>query len=282
MKRLLLALLILLTASPVWAQEQVAKMNVGIVGGGVPVAAGGCGKCTVADPTGAGLLVCEQFETATTGYDGGTWVPFENGGSISPVDTTVTILRGTQQLKLLGTGSNNTNVSHDITESSTVWAHITYRPTDATPATAHAMIAFYPTVANEYGCTGTAVSYLHFRTDGAMRGYHGTVFMASDSTVTPIFADGVIKHLWIRYSAGTGANGVLQMYWGATGTRPALASTCLKGPGWGDGQECSLSTGDATGTVKCIGLREYGGTTGGAYFDSVIIDDAEITDVCTD
>jgi hypothetical protein len=40
MKRLLLALLILLTASPLWAQDQVARMGLTVVGGGVPAAAG--------------------------------------------------------------------------------------------------------------------------------------------------------------------------------------------------------------------------------------------------
>jgi hypothetical protein len=41
MKRLLLALLILLTASPVFAQEQTARMSLAVVGGGVPAAGGG-------------------------------------------------------------------------------------------------------------------------------------------------------------------------------------------------------------------------------------------------
>jgi hypothetical protein len=187
-------------------------------------------------------------------------------------------MRGSQQLKLVGASSGTSNINADVTSSSTVWSYFIYRPTDATPATAHTFHVLHSTI--DAGHIGQdTVASLEIRTDGKVRAYHGTAMVGTDDV---ILANGTEIHFWLKYVAGTGANGQLAMYWSANGTRPSLSSACFKSPAYTSGQTCDHTAGTSTANVISVSLREYNNTTGGAYFDSFIVDDAEIGDVCDD
>jgi hypothetical protein len=219
-----------------------------------------------ADSSCTGFLVCQNFEGA--GYDNSeSWEEDAGDGTVDEDDATATVLRGSQQLKLAGSGASS-STKKTFTAAGDLWVHFRYKPTDSTPATSHNILVFRDGSDNDVGS-------IDIRTNGTMRFYHGTKYV---STMVAIFADGTKIHFWVHYAKGTGSNGTMEVYWSANATRPALSTTgCYNTD---VDQPCSLTTGTGAVDVAAISIREYNNTTGGAYFDQVLAKATEIGSVC--
>lgn len=202
-------------------------------------------------------LVCQNFEE--TGYDNSeSWTEaIGAGGTVDEDDTTATVLRGSQQLKIYAGDSGSTsNTYFSFTAQAEVWFHVRVKFPDGTPTT-----ATYFLTLSDGSSTSAFVSLLP---TGGIRAYQGTVYNAG--ATIPLFSNDTAYHIWGYYKAsGTGLNnGVMTIWVGTSTTRP-------------EAPECSVNTGTAETTVARILLQEkYQGT---AYFDQVIVDDASFTTV---
>ena len=207
-----------------------------------------------ADSSCTGFTVCQNFEE--TGYDNGEsgdWNTTLNGGTVDEDDTTATIMRGSQQLKVLASVGNNTYASNGQGSGDTIWIHVRVKFADATPSTESSFI----NVSNGY--------YARIRSDGTIRIRHGTTNLDTSSGYV---SDNTMRHFWFKFVKGTGADGEMVMYSSTDGTR---GSAVLNG-----------SSGTSTIQPSAIQLREESGYTGGTFFDQVLVtyDGTEIGDVC--
>lgn len=203
-------------------------------------------------------LVCQNFEG--TGYDNSeSWTEYVGaGGTVDEDDTTATVLRDSQQLKIYAGDSGSTsNAYASFTAQSELWFHVRVKFPDGTPTN-----ATYFLTLSDGSSTSAFVSLL---TTGAIRAYQGTVYVAGGST-PPLFTNDTAYHIWGYYKASDAgmSNGKMTIWVGTGTTRP-------------EATECSVNTGTAETTVARILLQEkYQGT---AYFDQVIVDDASFTTV---
>lgn len=219
---------------------------------GKPYSDGDGAAC--AETTDAGLIHGQDAEG--TGTPSG-WTDTAAGGTVN-WDSTSTPLDGSQSLLLAGSGASSYSC-YPITSASSLYAHLRYRPTDSTPATSHNIIAF----SSDNECS-TQVATVDIRTIAYLRVYHGSSYLTSSDVV---FGDATLIHIWFEYVAGSGADGSYAVYWSADGTKPG--SPNLSG-----------SNGTATASIQSVSVREYANTTGGAYFDQIMIDNAAIGTVC--
>jgi hypothetical protein len=202
-------------------------------------------------------LVCQNFEDS--GYDNSeSWTEYVGtGGTVDEDDTTATVLRDSQQLKIYAGDSGQTsNTYASFTAQSELWFHVRVKFPDGTPTT-----ATYFLTLSDGSSTSAFVSLL---TTGGIRAYQGSVYNAG--ATIPVFADGTAYHVWGYYKASdTGQNnGKMTIWVGTSTTRP-------------EAPECSVNTGTAETTVARILLQEkYQGT---AYFDQVIVSTTSFTTV---
>ena len=208
------------------------------------------------DSSCSGFDICQNFEG--TGYDNSeTWtVDTKTGGTVDPDDTTATILRGSQQLKILMGTSGAPFARHSFTSASEKWLHF--------------MFKFSGTVGN-----GTVLARLSNTAGGILQAdveldatkhpkvYHGSASATSSSTITA----GTLYHFWLHYLAGSGSNGVADMYWG---TDPVRANN----------EHLTITTGTSTANVAYLDLTDDNATHAN-FYDQVLIRSAEITNVCT-
>jgi hypothetical protein len=150
----------------------------------------------------AGYLVCQNFETASTGYDNGeTWVV--DSATIDPVYTT-TILRGTQSLH--GSGGN-AQVHTTFANQSDVWMYCLIRFISFTSANGITFRFQDNPVTKNLLClqlnnTGTVSVF----SDGSS---------SSNSACT--LSTGTTYSMWMHFVAG----GTSTLYMSTTTTRPS-------------------------------------------------------------
>ncbi len=210
-----------------------------------------------------GFLICQNFETATTGYDNSeSWTEsVPSGATVSPIDTTATILRGTQQLKIIGGSAAVASTYHDWASGKTeAWAHFLFKTPDATPAQASMIFAFRSSSGSN---TGTVV----LRSNAVLRVQQGsgtavdTVSTLSDNTAYRIFVH------WVK---STGANdGIMEV---------EFTNTATTSPSWAGNAYAICNTGNVTSnTQQAFVSSAAGGMTN--YWDYILVDDAAITNV---
>ena len=247
MKKLLLLIFLLI---PLTAYSGVVTS--GVVLNGISTESSG-GEAVAECPTGS--LVCQNFEGA--GYDNSeSWVEYVGtNGIVDEDDTTATVLKGLQQIKLYAGDSGQTSNTYiQYTAKSEVWFHVRVKFTDATPSNSTYAILLTNGVSSP--------AWLSLLTTGKVRAYQGTVYSAGSATL----ANDTAYHVWGYYKASEAGqnNGIFTLWIGTTTTRPETA-------------DCSVTTGTSEADVSRFQLQEkYQGT---AYFDQVIVDDAEFTTV---
>ena len=164
-------------------------ITTGTIGGG------GVGSCASYD------LVCQGFETATTGYDNSeTWTPNLAGGTITPTyATSPAPLEGTQSLRVVGAGAfAGTATTKTFTASSSVYT---------------------------YAMVNVAASYYYFFD---IAGYCSLLVDNSNQwnvecgggTATDGSMTAGTYYVWLEYVKGTGSNGICRAYISATTTKP--------------------------------------------------------------
>lgn len=244
MKKLLVAFLILVTVS----FQASAGLKVMVVGG-VPAAA------TCAGSSCTGYEICQNFQTATTGYDNSeTWTTWT--GTPNPVDTTATVLRATQQLAL-----DNGDRAYTTIAGSPAEGHLffRYKAADGTPS---AQFRFMKISYNGEG-DDLVIAFYH-RTDGNIRAYHGGTY--ATTTTTPLASDNTAVYIWVDFTLGTGANGTMDIYTSANSTKPGVGSKALE-----------ITNGAATSanSYDRVSLWNDGSATAQiTYFDQVLFDTA--------
>ena len=253
MKKLLLLLLLL----PSLAFAEVGKMNgVAITDASTILGVAGLGKAvgvTVAASAGEcdGYLVCQNFETATTGYDNSeTWVETADG-TVEAAYTT-TALRGSQSLYINDSAGTNETYNQFGT-TNPVYAFFRYRPT-STANNAQIMA---------FNTTGAALSgYLRLDSDNYLNCFHGTVSAEGPSTLD----DATTYFIWVQYQANTGAgDGILHVTVGTSATKSEGTV------------HCNITTGDDTDQAGRIKLHNNNADAG--IYDQCLVDNAVIGDV---
>lgn len=243
----------MLTFLEVWAFQ--------LTGSGIKSEGGG--DC--ADSSCTGFDICQNAEG--TGYDNSE-TPHEevvSGGEVNEDDTTATVLRGSQQIKILGAGSASSrinfpgpNETSEFTARSTLWLHFRVKMADVTPSGINVIL-------NVFNTSSGVVAQLDMRTTNDLRIYNGSSYTTTSDN--NLFTDATKKHVWVKYVKGTGSNGVTEVYLSNNGTRPASATY-------------SITNGNATTDAVRIRFNEYNGVTGGMYIDQIIARGTEIGDVC--
>lgn len=195
----------ILLATPVWAFPP-------LIAGKTAAAAASC-----ADTSCTGFVFCQNFETATTGYDNGpeTWTAV---GSPDPVSASPA-LRGTQSCLL----ENSEEIYFTVSDLTEVYAFARYQFADSTPT--GATIIFR----GQHGTGGLASVTL--ATTGKLNCYSGT---ANNQASTGLSST-TTYYIWIRVKANTGANDGITTVTVSTTTNPADANSALG---------CSVTTGD--------------------------------------
>lgn len=202
-------------------------------------------------------LVCQNFEG--TGYDNSeSWTEgVGTGGTVDEDDTTATVLRDSQQLKIYAGDSGQTSYTYvSFTAQTEVWFHVRVKFPDGTPSNS----TYFLNLSDGSNTQG----FISLLTTGGIRAYQGSIYSAG--ATTPMFADNTAYHVWGYYKASdTGMNnGKMTIWVGTSTTRP-------------ESSECSVTTGTSEASVTRIMLQEkYQGT---AYFDQVIVSTTSFTTV---
>lgn len=222
----------------------------------------------MSEPT--GFLLVENFEEtaggANDGYDAGEWTEtIGTNGIVDQDDTTATILRGTQQLKVYAgdSGQYSNTLSPSFTASDEVWFHCLFRHGSSIAAATVYFInltnAGAPIV--QVGVTATT----------------GTIVIkcgTPTATTTNAISADTDYHIWVHYKKGTGSNAEYSV---------EVTAASAKAP-TGSGDFYAAGT-DGTRTQQIDGVRIGVGVAGSqgrtrtAYFDQVYVDDSAIGDL---
>jgi len=203
---------------------------------------------------GSSYLIEENFEGS--GSPSGWTVEVDNGGV--NWDYTDTVLRGSQSLSLYPTNWwDPVQVQKTFTGSSTIWTFFRFRTNSISDGDNQIIFRIV-------NSSATTIAELLIRNTGAWRIVHGS---AAEAGQTPV-AD-TTYFIWVRYTAGTGTNGVMRAYIGTTNERPT---------------DPTLSITDGTSTADAAGIRlvRVGAQNGQRFiFDQVLVDTSEITNVAS-
>lgn len=195
-----------------------------------------------------GRLVCQNFEG--TGYDNSeSWT---EAGSVTPdEDYTTLALRGSQSCMLTDEGTA-ASAYVAFTAQSDLWAFFRWRA-EGTP--------LYGQIFNLTNTSGSIQAYVSVSSGPIMRMYHGTTLCSTGS-----LSASTTYYVWVHYVAGSGSDGVGALYLDTDNSRPAAT--------------CSITTGTATADVGRVYMFNNNGTPSTYhYYDQILVDDAEITDV---
>ena len=195
-------------------------------------------------------LICQNFEGA--GYDNGEiWT--SGGVTVNP-DEATTVLRGSQSLSISDTGANPWVYSPLFTAQAHVYGHFMFRTTDVTQAAAGQYIF------ELWNGEEASLGAIYLAYNGVLRGYHGTA-TANGSTLV----NDTTYHIWWEYIAGSGSDGVLNIWLSTSTTKPGSP-------------DVSINTGTSTLAVDNVGMSSS--RTGPVnYYDQVYVDDAPIGNV---
>jgi hypothetical protein len=208
------------------------------------------GDAACADSSCTGFLVCQNFETATTGYDNSeTWT---ETGTVEAAYTTGP-LRGSQSCQL----SNSSRTYISIGDQTELYVFFRMDMADKTPSLDTIFFSLLDGSADAAKIT--------LLTTGTVSCTHGT---KTDTNATP-FAAGT-NYIWIHYKGNSGAgDGVLSMHRGSS--RIYSEATEI----------CSITNGDDASTNSDtfrLTNDDDGGM--GPIFDQVLVKTTAIGDVC--
>lgn len=248
MKRSLIVLCIVLGVSAVCATAW-ARMNAVVVGGGES-----------AVDTCSGYLVCQNFETATTGYDNSeSWT---ETGTVEAAYATGPA-RGSQSCQVTNGSRGNARSKITISSASELWGHYRYKVSDATPTTAlYGFEIFNGT---------TAIGSVRLLTSGLIRGSQGTP--TGTASAGNELSDNTWIHIWWYWKAesvDTAADGIMTIWQGTTLNRDEAT------------QVVNITTGTAEATADGVAVESEaasGSDTAIGYFDQVMVKTSEFTTV---
>jgi hypothetical protein len=248
MKKLLI-LLVLLFALPAHGQVELARMSPAMVGGGVAVVAPN--EC-------AGYLICQNFETATTGYDNSeSWA--ETTASCTAFDHayTTTHLRGAQSLYISDISAHNCQSVATFTASDEIWVgmrvNVTVNPTDT------------QRLFELWDASNNVLLKVYVQPDGYANTKHGTADTAYGSVTA--HSDNQLYYIWVRWTKSTDTNGVTEFYSGTVRT----SADRVKDTG------ASATNGNATAQVAKIALF-VSGYTEGVVYDQILVKTTDFGD----
>jgi hypothetical protein len=206
-----------------------------------------------ADSSCTGFMFCQNFETATTGWDNSeTW---STGGTVDPVDTTPT-LRGTQSCSIADSSSISHATGGTYTE---LFTFARYQFADSTPTAA---VYIYKNMdgAADFG----AVKLL---TTGKLICYHGTKTNTAESALS----DATTYYVWIHFVKGTGTDGEMTATVSTT-RNPAEATAALG---------CSVKDGDDADTnIDTVWFGNSAAGGAGVSVDQILVKTSSIGTVC--
>lgn len=234
MKLLYSMLLTLCLVSPSWADGMIIRAS--------------CFSCS------SSPLICQNYEGL--GYDNSeSWTEsLGTGGVVDEDDTTATVLRGSQQLKVLFGTSGSVYSRISFASQSDVWVFFRFKFT-GTVGSSTTIIKFTTTSG------GGAQFYVGMDTTRHPRIAHGSTIATSTAQMT---AD-TIYYVWAHYIVGTGTNGQAELYWGTTPVRPTV--------------DVSITTGTATGNVAWVDIVDDNNSHAN-FYDQVMINSSTIGNVC--
>jgi hypothetical protein len=245
MKKYLIVFILILAWT---AYAQAGGISAGVHG--VTISAGG-GECT-------GYLICQNFETATTGYDNseswsesaGSCTTFAHAYGTSP-------LRGTQSLYINdSSGHTCYTISPSFTASDEVWIGV--RIAVGTPLDNFQILYLLD-------ASDAVLLTVYFQTNGYVNTKHGTAATAY-GTVTAHATNSTTYYVWIRWKKSTGTNGITEFY---SGTARTSANRVQDTP-------ASATNGNATTQAAKLKLYGYGAVP--IKYDQVLIKTTDFGD----
>lgn len=236
MKRLLLVLIAILVAAPASASEFAHfKKKPAAASGGAPT-----------------YLANESFDT-NPGYDLPSWTAI---GTPDPDNTTV-VMEGTQSFYADGRAAT-AGARRGITASGEAWVYVLIRPLDTPTGTGDKTLIMV---------TATATTKGRVTIDNAAKisVYNGS----TKATTVGVVSTTDNTHLWFHYKKGTGADGVADVGFSTTGTKPSTGDNFA-----------AVSAGTATTDVDRIYIESefINGSGIRVHFDKLRVDDATIGD----
>jgi hypothetical protein len=246
MKRLLLILILVFA---VMSASDARMSGVMLSGTGSTTAAPAC-----ADSSCTGFMFCQNFETATTGFDNSeTW---STVGTVNLVSTSP-VLRGTQSAAV----SNSSRITHDTDGTYTeIYTFARYQFADT---------------------TGSASAYIYKNTDGvadfggvkllstgSLACQHGT---SSNSSANALTSE-TTYYIWTHFKASTGAGDGIMTATVSTTRDPDDAIANLG---------CSVTNGnDADTNIDAVFFGNAGDTDTGVSIDQILVSTSPIGMVC--
>jgi hypothetical protein len=251
--------------------ESVAYGNISKIAGGTfapcvdPLVSAGPPKdylCT-------GFLVCQNFEGTGTsgeivaGYDNTeTWTEYVPDGTVDQDDTTATILRGDNQLKMVGT-TNVPNTYTTITESGTIYFHFLFLAPDATPVSNTNIFSLRNGT--------TQVAYVVLTTTGRLYISDGTATATTADVPSGKMSNATKYHVWGSYSKSTGGNNGVY-------TIEFTPETTYAPTGTGNAYATTGAAGVKTDDINRIYIVKNQAET--HYYDQVLVKTSAIGTVC--
>ena len=185
-------LLILLIASPAFAQDKMARMNVAIMGGGGNIC--------------SGYLVCQGFEG--TGYDNSeSWTESVPSGGTVNEDYTTVVLDGIQSLYV---AAGITVPAYTYTDLAADISHVYGYQMFRYSASLNDIVML-----NSSG--GTALGRIRIDANKLVCYDGGSTVTNTGATTLTV---DTTYHLWWEYQKGTGANSIMRAQISTTGTKP--------------------------------------------------------------
>jgi hypothetical protein len=195
-------------------------------------------------------VICQNFETVTTGYDNSeSWT--ENG-TVEAAYTT-TSLRGDQSCQVSGAGDYSTR-NTSITDADELWGHFIFQK-DANPSSTMFVIRF------KGNNNGTQVGNVILTSTGYIGATNGT---STDYDVSNPLSNDTPYRIWWHFDQSDGVMQVWLSLVSAGTTRPETAIV-------------DISDGDAAYDIDAVALHANYGCT--SIYDQVLIDDEDIASV---
>jgi hypothetical protein len=203
-------------------------------------------------------LVAEAFEATgggNNGYDESGWTEDTGAGSTTDQDYTGTVLHGTQSLRLVAAGGEQSRIYKDFTGGNERWAYFLFR------------LVTFPAVGNwsimSFWDSGFGVPLeLLLNSGGTLTVQSGT----GNATTVSTMAAGNTYHVWIHYN---NTSNTADVGFSTDGVRPTGGNAFA---------QTASSSASTDGSKIVIG----GGTSDATHegvFDRVFVDDEQIGDM---
>ena len=228
MKKYLIILFILFSFTPSYSVgvrnvsfiSSILKYKVSSGGGG-----GGSGGLT-------STLLNETFEGTGYSTTSPAWTESLGGGTVNE-DYTTTVLDGSQSLRILTASDASSFLYNTFTAGSERWFYFMIRPV-STPNSGDAKML------EIWNSSQSRIADVLLTSGGALKVRHGA---NSSSATVGTMSDGTTYHVYIRYVAGSGANGVASVCFSTDGSRPTSGNNFT-----------SLSTGTGTANANWLAI----------------------------